>query len=411
MSDFKKAVLLQLAFFVGLPFLAACLIGTMQLFGFFLLVFLFFFWCWELFAFSHYRFCRQEEFLHLLQTAAATKAPVESMLRAYLDDRPREQIYRFALLFFVFPGYYWIHMQRSFDVRLRRLAAMLESGIPLSQAIRMVPGVASREMALAVTVGQFTGQLAQSLKRLHERRLTPLWAEFGPRLFYPLLLLVVLTGVLGFLMVFIIPKFEKIFLEFRLRLPYETELLIVISRWFVKHSWVVPFLIIDLVVLFNLMLFSAQARWYTPVLGSLYRMQTRGQFLQTLGLMLETGRPLPAILDAVLESELLPRPVHWRVDRLAEDLRQGQPLAESLARHGLVTEPMRGLIASAEKAQNLTWALQELGDSMIRRSSRLAQRIALIVFPLAIFFCACLIGFVAISIFSPLVALIDHIHG
>jgi len=127
-----------------------------------------------------------------------------------------------------------------------------------------------------------------------------------------------------------------------------------------------------LFVLFNYLLFSSKAKWYCPVVSWIYRLYTRGQFLQTLGLMLESGKPLPDILDRVVESGLLPGALVTRVDRLASDLYEGQPLAESLAKHGLVTRPMQGLIASAQKAQNLPWALQELGDSLLRRSARLS---------------------------------------
>jgi type II secretory pathway component PulF len=172
-----------------------------------------------------------------------------------------------------------------------------------------------------------------------------------------------------------------------------------------------PFLILDLFVAFNFLLFSSTLRWNVPLLGHLYQMQMRGQFLRTLGLMLETGKPLPAILDRVLDSELLPVAVHSRVSLLADDMRAGVSLADGLARRGLATGPMKGLIVSAQNAQNLPWALQELGDSLMRRSTRLTERTAAIVFPLAIFLCAILIGFVAVAIFYPLTTLIEKVHG
>src|SRR5207249_1210721 len=114
-------------------------------------------WCWQLFAYVHYRSCRQEEFLHVLRSAAATRAPLESVLAAYLADRPREGVYRFwvgALLFFVFPGYYWVHQRRRFDTRVANVLDLLEVGAPLDRALALTPGVVSRESALAITVGE-----------------------------------------------------------------------------------------------------------------------------------------------------------------------------------------------------------------------------------------------------------------
>src|SRR5437870_5155311 len=43
---------------------------------------------WILFSFFHYRYGRQEEFLHLLRTVAEAKAPLAPALWAYLLDRP-----------------------------------------------------------------------------------------------------------------------------------------------------------------------------------------------------------------------------------------------------------------------------------------------------------------------------------
>jgi type II secretory pathway component PulF len=136
-------------------------------------------------------------------------------------------------------------------------------------------------------------------------------------------------------------------------------------------------------------------------------MNARGQFLQTLGFMLSANRPMPEVLEHLLASGLLPAPVSARAKRLAADLADGRPLAESLEARGLATRSMRALIAAGERAQNLPWALQEIGDTLIRRSARLGQRVALVAFPLAVFACACLIAFVAVALFTPLVGLIE----
>ncbi|HYT91608.1 MAG TPA: type II secretion system F family protein [Gemmataceae bacterium] len=425
MRSVVKVLLGEVWFLLVLPLLGAGLVHFLGVFGLFLYLMLFVIWCWELFAYSHYRVCRQQEVLHVLETAAATQVPLEAVLSAYLEDRPRDGLHRFLvgiLLFFVFPGYYWIHLQRRFDARLNLLVAMLESGVPLHQALGAVPGVVSREVALAITVGAFTGRLALALHRFPGRRAAPLWLELAPRLMYPLLVLFVLLGNLFFLCVVVIPKFEKIFSDFKIDLPAPTRTLIDSSRWVIGHVpwgssllgtllalWI--FLMSLVVIPATMLLFSSRAKWYFPILGGLYRLRARGEFLHLLGLMLETGKPLPEILEHLSESRLLPRVVAGRVAGLAEDVQQGQSLVESLARHGLATKSVCGLILAAEKTQNLPRVLQELGETLMQRCARRAYRLAMVGFPVFIFACACLIGFVAVAMFSPLVALIRGVHG
>jgi type II secretory pathway component PulF len=413
MSARIQAVLLQVWFFIGLPILGEVLYLAMGLPGTYVFLMLFMIWCWELFAFGHYRSCRQEEFVHMLRTAAVTGAPVEGILDTYLEDRPKSDWYHLwvaGLLFFVFPGYYFVHRLRSYDTRLRRVLRLLFHGYSLSAALQMVPGVASRETALAVSVGQFTGRLRYTLRRLPESRQGPRWLELAPRLWYPLLLLSVLVSVTMFVMVFIFPRFEKIYADFRFRLPDATVSVMNVGRWVAGRAWLVPLALVLAIVALNVLLFSSRAAWYCPVIGRIYRMNARGQFLQTLGTMLDAGRPVPEVLEHLIASGLLPKEVGWRAQLLATDLANGQPMAESLEARGLATRSMRALIAAGERAQNLPWALQEIGDALIRRSVRLSYRIALVAFPLAIFGCACLIGLVAVGLFTPLTGLMEEIN-
>jgi type II secretory pathway component PulF len=409
-----RTLLLQAWFFFGLPILGVALVYAFKVPGAFLFLLLAVLWVYEWFAYSHYLFCRQQELLQVFKTAEATQAPVEKLLRAYWEDRPRNVGYRFftgAIMFFVFPGYYWMHMYHGFDARLGRLVSALYDGCPLDKALRLVPGLVSREVALGLSVGRYNSGPSQTMGQLAYSRSTSPWLDLAPRFVYPLIILAIMLQNVTFLMVFIVPKFESIFHNFKMRLPPITETFVNASRGFVGHLWMLPVVWLLVLALVNLLIFSSQAKWYFPVLGRLYRMQLRGEFLQTLGLMLTTGKPLPEILKQLIHSGHLPSALSRRAARLAADLDQGQALTTSLATRGLTTRSMQGLLEAATKANNLSWALRESGDSSIRRGTILGQRCAQVIFPLAIFLCACLTAFVAIAMFSPLIRLMEGVYA
>jgi general secretion pathway protein F len=411
MNNLVKAVLLEAWFFCFFPLLGGAVIFALGWPGVVVCLALFVVWCWQLFVYSHYRYCRQEEFLHVLDMAVATGAPIESVLKVYLRDRPSDLMHRFmvsGLLFFVFPGFYWIHRERRFDARLALVTSLLDNGVPLNEALVEVPGVVSRENALAITVGQFTGRLAQALQHLPYRRYAPLWAELVPRLVYPFLLLTAMLINVVFMVIFIIPKFEHLFGDMHLgNLPGSTTMLIEASKWiaFLPLAWLLVLLAV------NAILFSSRLKWYLPGLGRLYRLHARGLVLQVLGTMLESGKPLPMILDCVLASGLLPRVLETRVEGLAAQVEEGGPLLDGLTKQGLVTRAMCPLILAAEKAHNLPWALQQLGETLGQRCARATYRLTMLVFPLAIFGCACLIGFVAVSMFMPLIQMLEKYNA
>ena len=95
-------------------------------------------------------------------------------------------------------------------------------------------------------------------------------------------------------------------LDFKMHMPFPTDLFIAVSRWTVKYAWFLPMLWMLAMAAVNWVAFSSWAKWYCPLVNRVYRPGVRGQFLHTLGLMLETGKPLPRVLDRVLESDLLP---------------------------------------------------------------------------------------------------------
>src|SRR5262249_54481476 len=159
---------------------------------------------------------------------------------------------------------YWVHMRRRFDARAAGVLQLLQTGVPLHRALAVTPGVVSREIALAVTVGEFTGQLAPALHHLSRRRAAPAWLELLPRLLYPVFLLFVMLLNVTFVSVFIIPKFEKIFADFKLKLPESTVTFIGVSRWLVDRLVLVLVGLVNLLIFFNLVLFSSRAKWYFP---------------------------------------------------------------------------------------------------------------------------------------------------
>ncbi len=228
---------------------------------------------------------------------------------------------------------------------------------------------------------------------------------------YPLILLTALLANVVFLMAVLRPRYEMLYHQLRFEMPQATRNLIDASDLLSDLFFLVPLLWMLLLVLINWALFSSWAKWHIPVLGRLYRLHARGQFLQVLGLMLQAGKPLPELLDCVVESGQLPSVLEPRVDRLACLVQRGEPLVESLAAQGLITRSMRPLILAAEKTRDLPWALQELGETLSQRCARLTYRLTMVLFPLTIFGCSCLIALVAVAEFIPLVTLMEKLSG
>ena len=248
------------------------------------------------------------------------------------------------------------------------------------------------------------------MNRLPDGRTSPLWAELLPRLLYPLLLLGVMWSNLSFIVIFIMPKFEKIFLEFRMRLPYATELLIHVSRFGIAHPFLMLFLCLVGLALVNALVFSSRVRWHFPLVCRLYRMSGGGILADARH---HAGDGQAAARDSRSDAGIESF-ADGGGDARARAARRFASRAAVAGKPGAArTGERSGARADrvAQKTNKLPWALQELGDTLIRRGARYSYRVVAVAFPMMILACAAMIGFIAVSLFLPLIELLGGLSG
>jgi len=371
------------------------------------------FYGWVFFAFFHYRQARQAELIHVLRTATEAEMPLAPALRAYLRDRPQggqRELWIAILLFFVFPGYYWFwHRRHSFDRKVADLADLLEQGFGLDEALRQLPALTSHQTRVLVKVGLSTGKLATCLRGAEPGRIAAVWLEIAPRAAYPLALLMAIFSVLGFYRIFLLPKFQKIFVDFGMELPPTTRSLFAFTDVLAKQAWFFVLLVPGLIGLAAVLLTSATACWFFPGIGSLYRGYIRGRVLGALGVLLDAGRPAPAALALLADTGAFSGAVERRIDQSRVAVEEGMPLPEALRNSGLISRSMGPLLRAALRAQNLSWALAELSDAALKRTIRLMRRISQVMFPVTVVAIGLLVGFVVVAMFMPLIAVIGQL--
>lgn len=368
-------------------------------------------YCLVLFAYFHYRLGRQAELLHLLTTAVEARAPLAPVLRAYLVDRPNGPLREFwvaTLLFFILPGYYWVWYQRfNFNRKVARVAALLEAGYPLPDALEATPGVAPRQTMLAAAVGESVGRLDLCLRGSAVPRTTPVWLEVLPRVVYPLLVLFFINGVLSFWTIFLAPKMYTIFRDFNMQLPAVTLHLMAWGSWLSEYGWLVALASLFLAWVAVLLIFSPGLRWHFPIISWFYRRGVQSRVLKMLSPMLEAGKPVPKALSLLESTGFFPGVVERRLSAACERVERGEPLADSLARESLLPWAVAPLVRAAERVHNLPWVLAELGDSLTHGMIRRLRRASVIIGPLILAAVGGLVGCMALGMFLPLIKLIE----
>jgi type IV pilus assembly protein PilC len=138
-------------------------------------------------------------------------------------------------------------------------------------------------------------------------------------------------------------------------------------------------------------------------------MDVRSRVLKMLAVLLEVGRPVPQALDLLAGSGSFSLTARRRLAAACRAVKEGEPLADSLRRAGLLQPSMVPLVQAAERMRNVPWVLSELGESLANRAARLLRRISLVFLPASVLAVGLLVGFIVLGMFMPLIAIITRL--
>ncbi len=302
----------------------------------------------------------------------------------------------------------------SFRWKVRLFATLLNEGQSVPEAIDHVPHLFSREAEALVRTGWTAGMLAESLREaalLRSERKTA-WAVAAFRFFYLGGVFLALQIISGFILYFIAPKFEAIFMDFGIRLPPVTLFTIRVSRLFVDYGLVTLLVVIAECFLLGsipLGLFNV-FQWDIPVLDRLYRRTHTALILKALALSIDGGKPVVSGIESLSEDY----PSAWirsRLTLVGRDVREGGNWIDSLRSRQLIGKADAAVIASSERVGNLAWALRETADSAERRIGYRFHFVLQTLYPLLVLAMGAFVLVFCVAYFSPIIQLIERLAG
>src|SRR5690606_12571389 len=118
----------------------------------------------------------------------------------------------------------------------------IESGLSLSEAMAKQPRAFNRLYVNMIKAGEAGGALEVILQRLADflEKAQSLKRKVKGAMVYPVVVVMVAVGILVFIMLKIVPAFQKIFEDFGTELPAITQLLISMSTWVGNYWYLIP---------------------------------------------------------------------------------------------------------------------------------------------------------------------------
>jgi type II secretory pathway component PulF len=233
---------------------------------------------------------------------------------------------------------------------------------------------------------------------------------------YPIILLVAATGVLIFLMVFFIPRFQKMFADFHAKLPALTEVIIAVSQLMINYGlWIGVGLVVG-GFLIRSWIVSEQGRrvWEgfmlrAPLVGPLVSRFAMARFCRMLGTLLGAGVPLVQSLGVARRS-IGNQILVDAVSNSIETVKEGGQLAKSLGECRLLfSGSTLEMISVAEESGKLDVELVRIANTTEGDLDRQLKTAVAFAEPMMLFFIAGFIGTIFIGMVLPIFTLQEYI--
>ena len=299
------------------------------------------------------------------------------------------------------------------------IADDVQRGTPLDQAVANHEGRLPVFYSRVVRAGVESGQLPATLLNLsqHLRLQSDTRRIIVEALAYPLTAFAFAIAIVSLVMIYVVPKFEEIFLDFDTRLPAMTTLLIGIARAFPTLLVIGGGILLACVVTWFVLGVSPGGRrtreriaMSVPLIGAVTRSSLIARFSRSLALTVSSGVPLPESLrlaagatgSTTLDDD---------AETLALHVEQGQPVTAASDRLGLIPR-MFGFVTEIAIARNsLPEAMAQLARAYDLRAAHSQAMLRGWLIPLAVVFIGVTIGFCVVSLFLPLIQLINSFSG
>jgi type II secretory pathway component PulF len=291
-------------------------------------------------------------------------------------------------------------------------------GMSLADAMAKSPETFPRVYVAMVEAGETGGFLDVVLAQIadFQAREKEMRAKVMTALLYPTILLVLALGVLVFLLVFFIPRFQLIFAGFGATLPFLTQVIVNTSELMRSYGLII---LVGLVVggyMIRNWFVSEQGRraWEgmilrLPVVGQLVAQFAMSRFCRMLGTLLGAGVPLINGLNVARRSignQVLVDAVANSIERVKEGKQLGTSLGDC---RDLFAGSVLEMISVAEESGKLDSELVRIADVTEGDLDRQLKTAVAMAEPLMLFLIAGFIGTIFIGMVIPIFSLQDHI--
>ncbi len=314
--------------------------------------------------------------------------------------------------------------QQTSNPKLRRIiidiSEQVESGQTLTKAMSKYPKTFSNLFIGLIHAGEVGGVLEESLQRLSMflEKDMELRRKVKSAMTYPVIVVIFSVIIVLGLCTFVIPKFIDLFKGLGMKsLPWSTQMLVDFSNFLKAKWWMGIIIVVCIYIAFKLFGSTRigrrvmdRVKLKLPVFGKLNHKISLARFGRTLGTLLVSGVPILQAMETVAETvgnSLMADSIFEARNRI----REGEQIKEPLERSGMFPPMVVHMISIGEESGSLDHMLTKVAEFYEQEVDAQLQSLAAAIEPVLIVFLGVIVGFIVISMFMPLIAVISNLSG
>jgi type IV pilus assembly protein PilC len=302
---------------------------------------------------------------------------------------------------------------------LKEVRDDIQSGATFSEALAKHPKEFDRLFVNMVRAGEVGGMLEVVLQRLAQfmERRQALKRRVKGALVYPVAVLLVATGIVWFLLSYVVPEFAVIFEDFGTKLPWMTRFLIDVGDFARFEWWKVALYFNGTIITIKILgkihtvkRIMDRVVLRIPLVGDLVTKVAVARFSRTLGTLITSGVPILQSLRITKET-IGNEVIENAIQKVHDSIKEGDTIAAPLDESKVFPPMVVNMIDVGEETGSLDSMLMKVADIYDAEVEAAVEAMLSLMEPIMIVILGFIVGFIVVAMYLPIFSLADVMSG
>jgi type IV pilus assembly protein PilC len=303
---------------------------------------------------------------------------------------------------------------------INKVADSVQNGSTFSDALALHPRIFNDLYVNMVKAGEVGGVLELVLTRLSEfqEKAAKIKNKIAAAMVYPGIVITMAVGIMSFLLVFIVPRFEAIFHDLLgdKPLPPVTRFVIGASDFMKNHGLVLLGAVVAVVALYKFVGRTRGGRFVIdsfklrmPLFGNLNRKTAVSRFARTLGTLVTSGVPILQALNITRETAGNAA-IARAISQVHDSVKEGESIVQPLEASRAFPPMVVSMVDVGEETGKLPEMLLKIADVYDDEVDNAVAALTSMLEPIMIVFLALIVGTIVLALFTPLISIITGLQ-